>query len=114
MSKYKKTHQPSSETIDEAFLIARGIQKSNQTKEQTKLIAQGIQKGIAEYKKQQKGKARELGRLKKKITQQQNNAAIKTATPAIIKCKIQWLPWTLLLLSWLSMALFFLSVKDWI
>ena len=59
MPKYKKIKQASSETIDEAMKISKGIQRPHQAKEQTRLIAQGIQKGIAEYKKQQKGKAHE-------------------------------------------------------
>ena len=67
MSKYKKNQPPSTDTIDSAMKIAKGTQKPHQTKEQTKLIAQGIQKGIAEYKKQQKNKAHELGKLKKKL-----------------------------------------------
>lgn len=56
----------SEETKAEAMKIARGTQKPGQTKEQTKLIAQGIEKGIAEYKKQQKVKARERDKIRKK------------------------------------------------
>jgi len=107
MSKYKN-HQPvSSKTINDADKIARAIQKPNQTKEQTKLIAQGIQKGIAEYKKQQKNKARELDKLKKKITRKQQNNIIKEGeTETESHCKKSWLPWVLLIISWLGMALF--------
>ncbi len=67
MPKYTQSASASPETVDAAMKIAKGIKKPNQTKEQTKLIAQGIQKGIAEYKKQQKGKVRELNKLKKTI-----------------------------------------------
>ena len=106
MSKYKQSQQASTETIDSAMTIAKGIQKPNQTKEQTKLIAQGIQKGIAEYKKQQKGKARELDKLKKKIMHQQHNTT-ETEIPIDeeTKCKTQWLPWTLLVFSWMITAI---------
>ena len=105
MPKYKKQQQPSSETIEEAMKISRGIQRPAQSKEQTKLIAQGIQKGIAEYKKQQKGKAQELDRLKKKIQhKQQAEPAIETSTNESVQCKTQWLPWGLLIISWLGMA----------
>lgn len=109
MSKYKKHQPPSSETIDSAMNIARGIQKPHQTKEQTKLIAQGIQKGIAEYKKQQKNKAHELGKLKKKLTHKlQSNTTIEQTEddPTVDKsqCKIPWLPWLLLVISWGVMA----------
>ncbi len=112
MSKYKKQQQPSAETINEAAVIARATQKRNQTKEQTKLIAQGIQKGIAEYKKQQKGKARELGKLKKQLTHkkatqnQQSSLSAETESNEAIHCKTQWLAWILLIISWLSMAVF--------
>jgi len=110
MSKYRQSPQASTETIDAAMTIAKGIQKPNQTKEQTKIIAQGIQKGIAEYKKQQKGKARELDKLKKKIIHQQhNNTAIEASTDEETKCKTQWLPWTLLVLSWMIMAIFIMG-----
>lgn len=106
MSKYKKTQSLSIETTDTAMTIAKGIKKPNQTKEQTKLIAQGIQKGIAVYKKQQKGKARELDKLKKKITHQQPESNTnEILSEPVNKCKFQWLPWSLLAISWLMMAI---------
>lgn len=109
MSKYKKHQPPSSETIDSAMKIAKATQKPHQTKEQTKLIAQGIQKGIAEYKKQQKNKAHELGKLKKKLTQQlQSNTTIEKTEDEHgqdkSQCKSPWLPWLLLIISWGVMA----------
>lgn len=112
MAKYNKTQQPSPETIDAAMKIAKGIQKPNQTKEQTKLIAQGIQKGIAQYKKQQKTKAHELDKLKKKITHKQSDdIQIEVSTHEKVKCKAQWLPWILLILSWLGMVIFIINSK---
>ena len=51
---------------EEAERMAKSIQAPGQTKEQTKLIAKGIEKGIALYKQQQKAKARELDRAKRK------------------------------------------------
>lgn len=117
MSKYKshqqgKSHQQvSTETVNEAANIARAIQKPNQTKEQTKLIAQGIQKGIAEYKKQQKNKAREQDKLKKKITRQQKALNQEEKTEAKSQCKKSGLAWILLIMSWLGMALFLVLTK---
>ena len=112
MSKYKKTHQISTETMDAAMKIAKHIQKPNQTKEQTKLITQGIQKGIAEYKKQQKAKARELDKLKKKImNKQQDSSVLEPSAEKVIKCKVQWLPWALLIISWLIMAVIIIGSK---
>ena len=85
--------------------VARGIQRPGQTKEQTRLIAQGIQKGIEQFKKQQNVKARELDKKLKKVNQQ-------LASPEAYKIEIQekviyrqhWLPWVLLVLSWLALA----------
>ncbi len=108
MSKYKKRSQPSDETINEAAKIARATQKPGQTREQTKLITQGIQKGIAEYKKQQKVKVRELSRLKKKLTQTTPAHQCAEHTESELpQCKTQWLAWVLLLFSWLFFAVFF-------
>ncbi len=115
MSKYKQKQQASAETVGIAMSIAKGTKKPNQTKDQTKLIAQGIQKGIAEYKKQQKGKARDLDRLKSKLTnKQKNNTVEDNSSHDEIKCKCSRLPWFLLAMSWLFIAAFmldFLSLK---
>ena len=51
---------------EEALRVAKSIQTPGQTKEQTKLIAKGIEKGITLYKQQQKAKARELDKARKK------------------------------------------------
>ena len=105
MAKRPKNHQQTDATRDEAVRIARGRQRPGQTKEQTKLIAQGIQEGIKQYKKQQSARGRELDRKLKKVKQQ-------TASPAEHEIEVQekvvyrqhWLPWVLLVLSWLAMA----------
>jgi hypothetical protein len=89
------------------MLIARGTQRPGQTREQTKLIARGIQKGIEQYRKQQNARARELDRKRKKVRQQ-------SAPPGVSDTEVQervvyrqhWLPWALLLLSWLAMAIY--------
>lgn len=113
MSKYKKQAQLSAETMNEAAKIARAIQKPNQSKEQTKLITQGIQKGIAEYKKQQKGRARELSRLKKKLTHTKpEHQSIETTDDEVSSSKTQWLAWALLFFSWLFFALFIAIDKN--
>ena len=70
MVKKQKNKQTSKAVQEEALKIPKGRQRPGQTKEQTRLIAQGIQGGIAEYKKQQSAKARELDRKLKKLGQQ--------------------------------------------
>lgn len=96
----------SDETKTEAIKITRAIQKPGQTKEQSKLIAQGIQKGVDLYKKQQKAKARDLDRQKKKIkpvntcstdVASSEESSVKHPQTASSTSK---LPWLLLLLSW--------------
>ena len=85
--------------------IARGTQRPGQTKEQTRLIARGIQKGIEQYKQQQNAKARELDKKLRK-------ARKEVASPEAGKIEVQekvvyrqhWLPWALLIVSWLMVA----------
>ena len=90
--------------------IARGTKKPGQTKEQTRLIAQGIQKGIEQYKKQQKARLRELDKQRKSSQKrmEQDGQAVERAE---IIYRQHWLPWLLLLLSWVAMVIyiFFLS-----
>ena len=60
------TENYSNEVKAEALKIAKGTQRPGQTKEQTRLIAQGIEKGIAEYRKNEKSKARDRDKARKK------------------------------------------------
>ncbi|MFM8333752.1 MAG: DUF2956 family protein [Candidatus Methylumidiphilus sp.] len=57
---------------EEALRVAKSVQTPGQTKEQTKLIAKGIEKGIALYKQQQKAKAREFDKARKKALRQKS------------------------------------------
>lgn len=106
-NKYKKI---SPQTQDEAMMAAKATQRPGQTKEQTKLIAQGIEKGIAHYKKQQKGKSRELNKKLNKASQQltvsdkEKNVGIQCATGN----KKAILPWVLLSISWAGFVVFFI------
>jgi flagellar biosynthesis GTPase FlhF len=105
MARYSKKRPPSEADKEEAMRIARGTQRPGQTKEQTRLITQGIRKGIEQYKKQQSAKARELDRKLKKVNQPL--AAAETDEREIeekIIYRQHWLPWLLLVLSWLLMA----------
>lgn len=108
MSKKKST--PSDESQRQAEAIAKGTQKPSQTKEQTKLIAQGIAHGIHLFKQQEKAKARERDKARKKALKTEPE---KSDTQDVIEIKsgkgfMTWLPWLLLLGSWSSMAAFWL------
>ena len=110
INKYQK---PSLQTQDEALKISKGTQRPAQTKEQTKLIAQGIQKGIDLYKKQQKEKARELSRKLKK-TARQKELSIDSDDSEIheyIIYRQHRLPWLLLVMTWLSIGIYFHRVN---
>jgi hypothetical protein len=107
MVKYTKKHMLSEATRDEAMRIARGTQRPGQAKEQTKLIAQGIQKGIEQYKKQQNAKARELDKKLKKANQQVTPPdAHEIRIQERVVYKQHWLPWVLLAITWLAMAVY--------
>jgi hypothetical protein len=109
MARRSEKHRLSDASQDEAMRIARGTQRPGQTKEQTKLIARGIQKGIEQYKQQQNAKARELDKKLKKVRQQ---LALPEAGETEVQEKViykqHWLPWALLVVSWLAVAAWWL------
>ena len=105
----KNSYQnPSPQTQEEALKIAKSIQRPAQTKEQTKLIAQGIQQGIDLYKRQQKEKARELDKQRKKLANQkaQINEQGNDDPQEIIVYRQHWLPWALLVVTWFGIGLY--------
>jgi Protein of unknown function (DUF2956) len=106
MAKYNKRNQVSDEVVDESMKMARGTQKPGQTKEQTKLIAQGIQKGIELYKKQHKAKTRELDKRRKKRLAHIDQQSLPDDELVPKRDGVSWLPWLLLIISWLSFAIF--------
>jgi hypothetical protein len=92
----------SPEVTVQAMKMAKGTQKVGQTKEQTKLIAQGIEKGIAEYKKQQGKKLREIDKQRKQKAKQHDNERIEVVDEVSDDHPVKPLPWILLVLSWLG------------
>ena len=105
MSRYSRKQSASPETQEEALKTAKAMQRPGQTKEQTRLIAQGIQKGIEQYKKQNKAKSRELNRrLKTAPVVAGENDDSENLEP--LPYRQHWLPWMLLLLSWLGAGLY--------
>lgn len=106
MSRYSKKKTVSPETKDDAMKTAKGTQRPGQTKEQTRLIAQGIQKGIEQYKKQNKVKSRELDK-KLKSAQLKIDSASETEIQQQVVYRQHWLPWLLLLISWLGAGVYF-------
>jgi len=108
-SKQKSNQKASPETIEAANSIAQGTQKIGQTKEQTKLVAQGIQKGIEQFKKQQKLKAKQQEKNHKKRNRDISSASMEK--PTTTEFKQHWLPWFLLVLSWVVWILYWLVTQ---
>ena len=110
--------RPSPETQAEAERIAKATQRPGQTKEQTRLIAQGVQKGIDEYKKQQKARARAADKAKKQQLRAQSAELNDTELdfvhdePAAAGPRSTWLPWALLIISWIGFALFYWKIHS--
>jgi hypothetical protein len=90
----------------QAMKMAKGTQKMGQTKEQTKLVAQGIEKGIAEYKKQQGKKLREIDKQRKQKTKQQYTQSTEIMEEAPINIFLKYSPWILLGISWLGFGIY--------
>ena len=112
MTNYSRKNKVPDKVKDDAMKIARGTQRPGQTKEQTKLIAQGIQKGIAQYKKQQSEKARELDRKHKKAAASKHVNKLPTDNkPEPVADKSNILPWVLLILSWIGFVAYVLLMK---
>ena len=105
MTKRSIHQQRSDSSQDQAMQIARGTQRPGQTRQQTKLIAQGIRKGIEQYKKQQNAKSREIDKKRKKVRPQYAAPeTLEIEVPEKLTYRQHWLPWLLLVLSWLAMA----------
>lgn len=108
----QKKVEISAETVAESLRLARATQVAGQSKEQTQLIAHGIQKGIAEYKRAQKIKQRAADRSKKQQRRQSSSA--EPSSELMVEMESQskpkhhvshWLPWTLLLLTWVGIGI---------
>ena len=73
-------------------------------------MAQGIQKGIELYKKQQKAKARELDKQKKRASKPNTEIQAELSLDNNKQLKLaNYLPWILLLLSWAGFAGYILA-----
>lgn len=110
MARHPKAPRQAEADRDEAMRIARGTQRPGQTRAQTKLIARGIQKGIEQYKKQQSARARELDRKLGRARRQAAQEAVSEppVVERVVVRRQHWLPWALLVLTWLASAAFWL------
>lgn len=92
----------------EALKIANSQHVEGQTREQTRLIASGIQRGMEQFLRQQSEKARELDKRVKKVRRlaapQQSEVAPDTGHVMQAPQRMVWLPWGLLIASWIFFA----------
>ena len=65
------------------------------------MIARGIAEGIAQYKKDQKARQRELNKRQKALAVE---SAVPNSSPS--SARTPWLPWALLVLSWAGFAVY--------
>lgn len=120
MARYSGKKSISDETRDEAMKLARGTQAPGQTKAQTRLIAQGIERGITLYKKEQKERARALDRRERQLRRlaegtpdTQAHGPEEAAGPSRArKPGLAWLPWLLLVLTWIGIAAYWMAVRS--
>ena len=108
MSRYSKNKAVSPESQSEAIKLAKGAMRPGQTKEQTKLISQGIQKGIDQYKKQHKAKMREQDKQRKQAKKRESSEDVSEVQHST-KCRPSWIPWLLLIITWLGIGLYWLD-----
>lgn len=109
MTKKNKYEKISPQTQEEALKMAKATQRPGQSKEQTKLIAQGIEKGINLYKKQQKVRSRELSKKlhKASLSLASSESSDEQVIQQGVVLKESFLPWLLLLISWVIFLVFF-------
>ena len=100
------TKNYSNEVKAEALKIAKGTQRPGQTKEQTRLITQGIEKGIAEFKKNEKSKARARDKARKQQARAKQIKDDYQETLVDAYPRPNFFPWMLLLMSWIGFAVF--------
>jgi len=106
MARHPDIRKATSAIEKSAMDIAQGIQSPGQTKEQTRLVARGIEKGIAQYKKRHSAKERELDKALKRLERVAPEPHAPTDVPATqtVRDKQHWLPWAMLILTWLGIA----------
>lgn len=108
MAKKAQNRKDARQIQAEAMRIARSTQVPGQTKEQTRRIAQGIQKGIQQYRREESSKARELDKRRKKAQQQAPIPQPEVRVEERIVNRQHWLPWVLLLSTWVGFGAFLL------
>ncbi len=112
MAKNIRSKKENRDIKSEALKIANSQKIEGQTKEQTKLISKGIQKGIEQYLRQKSGESRELDKRSKKLKKLETSIdQVEVVETEKVVYKRAWLPWSLLLMSWLLMGGYWLFIE---
>ncbi len=101
------------EIRNESAEITQQVVKPGMAKQQRKEVQKAIEAGIALYKKQHSSKQRDYNKQGKKALaslQQQNSQTTKEVEPLASKIINSWLPWGLLVLSWIGFLVFYMLI----
>lgn len=123
MAKHAVNKKDQRDIKQQAQKLASLHKVEGQSKEHTKIIAQGIQKGLEQYLREHSGKSRELDKQTKKLKKRQehlsdernalesgasDNASDQESTSGLQNFQ-SWLPWGLLIISWVGFISFYNS-----
>lgn len=94
----------------EAAKIVRTLNISGDNRAETQRIVVGVQRGVEYHLKHQSAKARALDKKAKKLNQVDNNsdAGVPATTASNQKPSPAFLPWGLLVLSWVGFVSYLL------
>lgn len=100
----------------EATKIANAIQHGGHSREESRAIRAGLQQGMEMWLRQQNERGRELDRRAKKVRESQRHVDVAKEHRSVLQSPqspasggLSWLPWLLLLVSWLGFAIYYVS-----
>ena len=116
-TRYEKKHgnkpKLSTQAKESAKLITDQVSPKGANKQQRKDIQLAIEKGIEQYKRQQKVKQHEWDKQRKKSQRHLSSHGSETINDELshqlMKRLCAFMPWSLLLISWLGFAVFYLQ-----
>lgn len=110
MPKSKHSDKISKDVKAQATKIVRNLNLVADNKEQGKVIAKAVQRGIEAFLRQQSEKTRLLDKKSKELAKLESTLTPKVPADVVSESReigkgIRWLPWLLLVVSWLLFGL---------
>lgn len=110
MSKSKHSDKISKDVKAQATKIVRNLNLVADNKDQGRAITKGVQRGIEAFLRQQSEKARILDKKSKELAKLESSLTVAEPDEVEIRLPekfrlVQWIPWGLLILSWLVFGL---------